>query len=146
MSYQKGKWYWEVNLVSKSVSLRTNSGGWGNIVMDFVRWGMQSAQPRFNVNGLLVDSRELMVPEKGREHHAHWHLLLKHPDARLITAAPDLLELLKNESQWDNEVSECCSIINLCDNHAKKQQELKAKRSDLICEASGIDRNRVVAV
>jgi len=66
------------------------------IVMDFVRHGMQRAQPRFAVTGddqprgrrggLLCTASELIAQ--------HPAALLDHPDATLIAAAPDLLEAL----------------------------------------------------
>jgi hypothetical protein len=65
------------------------------IVIDFVRWGMSNAAPRFNTerpgSGLNIMERAdrfgLIVP--GREHHAEWFKAIDHPDARLIEAAPD---------------------------------------------------------
>jgi hypothetical protein len=41
-----GPWRWEVNSKCHQVDL-ISCRGWCDIVMDFVRWGMQSAQPRF---------------------------------------------------------------------------------------------------
>ncbi len=56
-------------------------------VMDFVRMGMSSAQPRFSDRG----------GEKigGLMHKTADTNLNAHPDARLIAAAPDLLEALR---------------------------------------------------
>lgn len=59
-------------------------------VMDFVRQGMNGAQPRFavrkgdereNMGGLMVKGCEMKLAD--------------HPDARLIAAAPELLAMLK---------------------------------------------------
>jgi hypothetical protein len=60
---------------------------------------MGGAAPRFCVHpsqepfggGLLTRCDEMTVVEDGREHHKHWFQLLRHPDAQLIEAAPDLL-------------------------------------------------------
>jgi hypothetical protein len=72
-------------------------------VMDFARWGMSHAVPRFrdtSVGGMnlmdrLCDRPEWIAPEPGREHHKGWHQLVSHPDARLMAAAPELLAALK---------------------------------------------------
>lgn len=65
-------------------------------VMDFTRWGMQSAQPRFkDPNTGYIENAEMfaeVVP--GREHHKAWFQTINQPDANLIAAAPDLLEAL----------------------------------------------------
>ena len=90
-----GPWKWEINQKSHSIKLVAKQG-LGPIVMDFVRWGMQMASPRFLVregnHSVLVRADELGEVEIGREHHAKWYKVLNHPDARLIAAAPDLLE------------------------------------------------------
>lgn len=44
----------------------------------------------------LHERPDWIAPEEGREHHKSWHQLVTHPDARLIAAAPDLLEAAKN--------------------------------------------------
>lgn len=72
-------------------------------VMDFARWGLGGAVPRFrdtsedgfNLMDRLCDNPEWIAPEPGREHHKSWHLLVTHPDARLMAAAPDLLAALE---------------------------------------------------
>jgi len=55
--------------------------------MDFVRWGMNDAQPRFSDRG--------DQPLGGIMHPAYELDLNQHPDARLIAAAPEMLEALK---------------------------------------------------
>lgn len=65
-------------------------------VMKFARYGMQGAQPVFRVDGRMTKASEIAEPEPGREHHADWHRVINHPDARLIAAAPDLLEAAKD--------------------------------------------------
>ena len=42
-----GPWFWDTNRRYKSTMLKAPQNG-GTCVMDFTRWGMQSAQPRFN--------------------------------------------------------------------------------------------------
>lgn len=55
------------------------------IVMDFARWGMQSAQPRFIQ--ISPSGMELMIDAEDIDLDAD-------PNARLIAAAPELLEAL----------------------------------------------------
>lgn len=92
-----GPWRWEINLKSRVVRL---TGGvrplYDLTVMDFVRWGMGNAAPRFIDQDHLMeraDTYAAVVP--GREHHAQWFQGLSHPDAHLIAAAPDLLAALR---------------------------------------------------
>lgn len=84
MNYTQSPWYWKKfgaswKLISPKNGLCT--------VMDFVRQGMQGAQPRFSdrngkaLGGRMIDARNLD--------------LNTHPDARLIAAAPELLETCK---------------------------------------------------
>ena len=97
-----GPWRWEFNAKHKTVDLVGGRPMFDLTVMDFARWGMSHAVPRFRdtaVDGMnlmdrLCDKPEWIAPEPGREHHKRWHQLVTHPDASLIAAAPDLLESL----------------------------------------------------
>ncbi|HEY1066994.1 MAG TPA: hypothetical protein VGE52_12815 [Pirellulales bacterium] len=94
--YTASPWRWEVNLASKRIQLCGGRPRFDLTLMDFVRWGMGSAAPRFRED---VDHMNLLhrfdrwaVVDPARPHHADWHRLLDHPDARLIEKAPELLE------------------------------------------------------
>ena len=93
-----GPWRWESNLRHRNVVLRGGRPLYDLTVMDFVRWGMTNAAPRFreDIDGLNVmrrcDEHAMIVP--GREHHADWFRAIDHADAHLIAAAPDLLAAL----------------------------------------------------
>ena len=73
--------------------------------MDFVRLGMQGAQPRFQKNGIMENASDLSTFEvceavgyesakKDRSCYRYDIDGIDHPDARLIAAAPDLLAAL----------------------------------------------------
>jgi hypothetical protein len=76
--------------------------------MDFVRMGMNRAQPRFQVNGVMEDGKDLcqfeVAPhvigiEAARKEGSGVYrkdiIGFAHPDAKLIAAAPELLEALR---------------------------------------------------
>jgi len=84
-----GPWVWTQRLGGKGTNLVHPHRGW-LVVMDFVRLGMMSAQPRFAV--WKGDERENMggIMTKASELEVH-----KHPDALLIASAPELLASCK---------------------------------------------------
>lgn len=96
-----GPWRWELNMNSKELNLCGGRNPYDLTVMDFVRWGMGGAGPRFNVDHgydiqLMHRCETMGVPSKGREHHSKWFQNIDHPDARLIAAAPCLLKALQD--------------------------------------------------
>lgn len=86
--HTQAPWRWELNPKAHSIRLQ----GRGQMVMDFVRWGMDRATPRFIRDGLMFRADEFGAPIPGQEHHAAWDQIINHADARLIAAAPRLLE------------------------------------------------------
>ena len=100
-----GPWAWFGDAKFGGFYLATIAHG-RKLVMDFVRMGMTGAQPRFQVNGQLVKGQELCKFEVARDTDIVGYSKAKenggvyrydicgfdHPDARLIAAAPDLLE------------------------------------------------------
>lgn len=79
-----GPWYWHTDFQGR-VSLRTPDRG-QLIVMQFVRQGMQGAAPRFSHWKGYAEGQP-----RGRSGGV-MEVGIDHPDARLIAAAPELLE------------------------------------------------------
>ena len=111
-----GPWRWEFSEKAKHLQLCGGNPKFDLTVMDFVRYGTGGAAPRFreDVDHMNIMERvdKLAQPVEGREHHKSWFQDIDHPDARLISAAPELLEaleklyaLVENEhisnSAWD---------------------------------------------
>lgn len=98
-THTPGPWRWELNLKSKQLHLCGGKPTYDLTVMDFVRWGMGNAQPRFITGGpgmnIMKPCYEFAAICPGREHHKDWFQLLRHPDSQLIEAAPDLLNALR---------------------------------------------------
>lgn len=104
-----GPWRWNVNRVGQQVVLQSDKLG-RMTVMDFVRFGMQRGQPRFQVEGLMETARDLATDVKGQEHNASHVADLLHPDARFIACAreaiPALLAHLDRTCTWTYEAEE----------------------------------------
>ena len=101
-----GRWLWILNPKAKQVHLEAQDGP-RQYVIDFARWGMNGAQPRFQVGGLMRDAQDCAAIVEGRKHHATWYQTLDHPDANLIARAPELLRRLVEENKRLREVEEC---------------------------------------
>jgi len=98
-----GPWRWEVNRKSKVINLVGGHPQFDKTVMDFERWGMGGASPRFalqfgdaHIMTRLCDNPEWIKPLSGRSHHADWCAGVAHPDAKLIEAAPELLGAVRS--------------------------------------------------
>ena len=77
-----GPWAWYGDLTAHRIYLATVNGG-RRFVMDFRRWGMSGAMPRFQVGGIMRTIKELATREAPyRDDIAE----IDHPDARFIAA------------------------------------------------------------
>jgi len=102
-AHTPGPWRWEINRNGKDINLVGGVPKFDLTVMDFTRWGMDGATARFrdtahdgvNLMDRVCDKPEWIADFPGRSHHAHWCASVIHPDARLIAAAPDLLDALR---------------------------------------------------
>src|SRR6218665_3836589 len=102
-----GPWAWFGNATTNSLYLATKHSG-RRFVMDFTRWGFRGAQPRFQAGrGIMIDAKDLLQFEVGdqaivgveaaKKDTSVYRLDVRgieSADARLIAAAPDLLEAL----------------------------------------------------
>lgn len=85
-----GPWEWYGNTKMHEVYLATVHGG-RVFVMDFARWGMGGAQPRFQIDGLMVRLGELGESEhplgpKFEVSYRRQFAGIGHPDAEHIAA------------------------------------------------------------
>lgn len=103
-AHTPGPWRWEISMHSKRVHLVGGARPQYDLsIMDFDRWGMggatmvlrDTAHDGFNIMHKLHERPDWIAPFKGREHHADWCSNVIHPDARLIAAAPDLLDVVQ---------------------------------------------------
>lgn len=118
-----GRWQWFGNTKMNEVYLATVDGG-QQFVMDFVRWGMRGAQPRFQVRidgpgtGIMRALGELGAKEhpfgpKFEASHRRHFTGIGHPDADHIAAnSPDVtLALVARIEQLEAACSLAASVI-----------------------------------
>lgn len=109
----KGPWIWRGNRKQRLLWLCTPHSGM-RIVMDFVRWGMGNARPRFQMDGVMRRAEEFVDDV---DHNGEF-FEIRHPDARLIAAAPELLELVERDLTIFSQlgmveaVEDCRRLIN----------------------------------
>ena len=98
-----GEWFWHGNGKTNCLSLATQGGG-RHYVMDFDRWGMRGAQPRFQPRGEgMVDAKALlkfqvgdgsatgMEEAKADEGVYRYDIVaIDNPDARRIARIPQM--------------------------------------------------------
>ena len=85
--YTPGPWQWYGNTEVRRILLVSPPNGI-QTVMDFARYGMHAATPRFQKDGLMYRAEEMVDYEVEYRRDITG---INHPDARLIAAAPDLL-------------------------------------------------------
>jgi hypothetical protein len=85
-----GPWEWDVIDAHKCICLE--SARWK--VMDFARYGMNGAAPRFLVDGFMRRADELLKSLPGKEHHRGFDNYIDHPDAAFIARSRTLIPKL----------------------------------------------------
>jgi hypothetical protein len=92
-----GPWRWRGNTESRHLRLQTPHHS-GLTVMDFVRWGMQGARPRFAVDHIMHTADEMVVYEVAawsKDIYRKDAVGIEHPDAEFIAhARQDVADLL----------------------------------------------------
>lgn len=147
-----GEWRWNVNLSSRCVYLEsTGRGQMLEHVMDFARWGMGGAAPRFrSQDDLMVRADELTAIVPGREHHSRWYRTLSHPDAELIAATRNALPALLAAASERDELRAANADLLACVDRAETaycalERERDELRTDNATLTEAVAKARSVA-
>jgi len=140
-----GPWQWFGNMKMREVYLATVDRG-RVFVMDFERWGMSGAQPRFQVrldgnpgSGIMrrLDEMGDLGPKMVGSHRNDF-VGIDHPDASLIASAPTAMSALLDENERLRAmVTEACGIAGVT------AIELRACYAELGEEYDTGDDNRI---
>ncbi len=105
-----GPWHWLCDPGTRRIRIEGPPrvfGPWFETVVDFCRYGMSGAAPRFrrydpaeDGPGEMVRADLGSVPIPGREHHADWARKIVHPVGRLMVEARTLIPELLDEVEW----------------------------------------------
>jgi hypothetical protein len=100
-----GPWMWDIRHKNRIMQLTTTHSG-RYYIMDFVRWGLQDACPRFQVyekySGPVTERKshgmeradKMVKPLPGREHHFGYEDKIEHPDAVFIEHSKEDVDFL----------------------------------------------------
>lgn len=116
-----GPWEWDVIDAHKCIYLE--SARWK--VMDFTRYGMNGAAPRFLVDGVMERADSLLKSIPGKEHHEGFDNYIDHPDAQFIAHARQDIPVLLAEVEQLNSYVE--TYKDICDKHTAINRELLAE-------------------
>lgn len=113
-----GPWVWRGNVDSQALRLSTESGPWRYTVMDFARWGMQNAVPRFREDGVMVRADERVMFEVNhtatkrtdRGVYRGDIIDVRHTDARFMACSRTIVPaLLERITQLEERIAEMAS-------------------------------------
>lgn len=145
MEHTKEPWRWEFNEKHKTVSIVGGVPKFDLTVMDFERWGMGGAVPRFrdtahdgmNVMHRLCDRKDWFAPYAGREHHARWHANVIHPDARRIVACINACAGLDTEQleKFGLGTAFGTALFDVTAQRNELQSQLTTERASLFAES-----------
>ncbi len=141
--HTKGPWAWFGNATTRDIYLATSHSG-RRYVMRFQRWGLDRAQPSFQLNSKMVPAQELLKFEVGddsvigvseaRKNDSVYRLDITDidcPDARLIKAAPDMYEALEIAQDYFSLMKDI--LANSCEHHVGEMIDtrlMKGKKLD----------------
>lgn len=127
---EAGRWFWDGHSNYKRLHLTTETGG-RIYVMDFKRWGMDGAQPRFQtgrgeekhgwVAGVMQPASEMLIHEVDYRDDIQG---VDHPVARLLEAAPELYELIRQGHPPHAQDKPCyiCALLSyVIDGHNRPE-------------------------
>lgn len=140
-------WRWEFNRTHKSIQLVGGKPQFDKTVMDFGRWGMGGACPRFNekiagnelnIMVRVADIPDWVVPFAGREHHADWCANVIHPDARRIVACVNACASLPTESL--ESLAASGGRLTAADLMDRQIERTEQQRNQLLAALEAIER------
>ena len=100
-----GPWYWRGVKKLHDVALLSTKNG-HQTVMDFVRWGMSGAGPRFKMDGVLERIETLASPRQAHRPDGEFYHI-NHPDAEFIASSPEMVaKLIAAVREMENQLEE----------------------------------------
>lgn len=118
-----GPWQWHISRRTRDYRLQT--ARW-DIVMGFARWGRDSAQPEFNIDGVLHNGTDLDQP---------------HPDAEFIAnARQDVVDLLAEVRRLTAELdAEAAQKLRIAQQAVAEETRLRAELEQAGHQLAAVD-------